>query len=292
MDKLALVNWQWVTLFVLCFLVVFVFLALLRRFGVEQTSKRYEDDHGSRLKAAVRAYGIKPWLANLIILSPIVLALVADWLLTFPPTPSVYSIAAEWIATGEHHPVEMLSFVFDLLAGILGLALVWQAKKRGDGLFVVGFYALFSIGMLFLAGEEVAWGQWIVGFDALPTPSWMYEMNDQGEITLHNMGSNAGKGGDLFRQAWGLGGILGVFLGVWRYSRQRFRKVAVPVILLPWFLVITIFASPLLDSIVPSAEQWRWPLDEVTEMMIGMAGFLFIWLNARMLSSLRKASSL
>src|SRR5919199_2265352 len=162
---------------VIYFVVVFVLLALLKHAGVEQEeSKHRQDEHGSRLKAAARAYGIKPWLAKLIMLSPIMLGLVVCWVLMFPPTPYIYSIAVESVILGdspelrEHHPVEMLSFVFDLLAAILGLALAWRAKKRADGLFVVGFYALFSIGMLWLAGEEVAWGQWVGGVDVVPTP--------------------------------------------------------------------------------------------------------------------------
>src|ERR671933_129500 len=106
MDKLALVQWQWVMLWGLCFLGVFVVLALLRRFGVEQEeSKHRQDDHDSKLKVAARAYGIKPWLANSIMLSPLVLALVVCWVLMFPPTPYIQSIAVEWIILGEHHPV-------------------------------------------------------------------------------------------------------------------------------------------------------------------------------------------
>ena len=133
MDKLALVQWSWVMRWVMYFMVVFVLLALLKRFGVEQEETKHgQDDPGSRLKAAMRAYWIKPWLAKLILLSPIVLGLVVCWVLMFPPTPYVYSIAVESVILGdtpelrEHHPVEMLSFVFDFLAGILGLALAWQ----------------------------------------------------------------------------------------------------------------------------------------------------------------------
>ena len=277
-------------LYVAYFLMVFLVLGLLKHFGLEEKSKPPEDDRGSRLKVALQAYRIKPWLAKLIMLSPILLALVVVWVLAFPPTPSVYSISREWVIMGEHHPVGMLSFVFDVLAGTLGLALVWHAKKRGEGLFVVGFYALFSIGMLFLAGEEVAWGQWIVGPEVLPTPSWMYDMNAQHEISLHNMGTTEGanEGSKHLRKMWGPAGVLGVFLGVWVYSRQRFRKVAPPVMLLPWFLVLIILEDPLITSWAPSA---AWPLSEVKEMMIGIIGFLFVWLNARMLSSIREGSA-
>ena len=306
MDKLALVEWSWLLRRAIYFLVVFGAFALLKRFGVEQEESKH-DDPDSRLKVAARAYGIKPWLAKLILLSPVVLALVVLWVLVFPPTPYIYSVTVESIILGdthevrELHPVEMLDFVFEFPAGILGLVLAWHAKKRGDGLFVAGFYALFSIGMLWLAGEEVAWGQWLVGPDVLPTPSGLQETNSEYQITLHNIGAREGEAGwvGLIRRGFGLGGLLGVFLGVWGYSRQRFRKVAAPVILLPWFLIIIIFASPLLDSIAPSteqwrgplAEQWRWSLDEVTELMIGMTGFLFVWLNARMLSSMKEAAS-
>src|SRR5919202_7067726 len=102
MDKLALVQWSWIMRWFVCFLGVFVVLALLKRSGVgQEESKHRQDSHGSGLKAAARAYGIKPWLANSIMLSPLVLALVVCWVLMFPPTPYIQSIAVEWIILGE-----------------------------------------------------------------------------------------------------------------------------------------------------------------------------------------------
>ena len=112
-------------------------------------------------------------------------------------------------------------------------------------------------------------------------------MNNQHEINIHNVGTMAGQNetSKLLLRLYGPAGILGVFLGVWVYSRQRFRKVAPPVILLPWFLALTLVMAPA-HFWVPDPYFGWWPLTEVKEMMIGITGFLFLWLNARMLSSM------
>jgi hypothetical protein len=55
--------------------------------------------------------------------------------------------------------------LFLLIGGIKGLVLVWHTRKRGERRIVYGFYAIFSISLLFTAMEEVAWGQWFFGFE-------------------------------------------------------------------------------------------------------------------------------
>ena len=88
-----------------------------------------------------------------------------------------------------------------------------------------------------------------------------------------------------YRVAFGLGGLL----GVWLSSRQYFRKIGPPFILLSWFLIISALAA--LDLYVDFfSVDWRLDyiinkLSEFVEMMIGMSGFLFVWLNARMLAA-------
>jgi hypothetical protein len=244
------------------------------------------------LKAAARTYGIKPSLVNLIVLFPVVLVVMYVFFVLFPPTRSV----ALYLVWGENSLVEDLTFILLLSGAVLGLRLAWRTKKLRGAVLASAFFVLFSIGMLWTAGEEASWGQWIVGFEALPTPSWMYEVNSQHEITLHNIGAPPGEGRNenvpLLPRGFGVGGLLGVFLGVWVYSRKRFWKVATPVILLPWFLVITIFSGPWVEWWLssPWTYSWMswylpypnlWPLAQVTEMMVGITGSLFVWLNAR-----------
>ena len=182
---------------------------------------------------------------------------------------------------GENHPIELLTFGFLLAAGLRAIALAWQTKNHREEILVYGFYAVFSIGILFTAMEEVAWGQWFFGFE---TPSALKRINVQGEVTIHNI-RGLQSHTEFFRVAFGLGGLL----GVWLSSRRYFRKIGAPFILLSWFLIISILA--VLDlyndyfSIERRFDILIQKLAEFVEMMIGMSGFLFIWLNARMLAA-------
>ena len=46
------------------------------------------------------------------------------------------------------------------------------------------WFYLFGAVCLFMFGEEISWGQRLLGF---ATPDWMNRQNYQGEFTLHNM---------------------------------------------------------------------------------------------------------
>lgn len=228
----------------------------------------------SKFEVAFRVYGIKPSLALAIVLSPmaIVLLYVFFSLYRHPLT----RLIARW-AMQESSLVESLTFVFLLLGGVLGLALTWRTRRRGEGPFVTVFYAVFSIGLLFTALEEVAWGQKLLGFG---TPFSLEEINAQGELTLHNIRGLQGHS-EFFRVAFGLGGLL----GVWASSFRRFRKVGTPTLLLPWFSIIVLLAViDLYNDYIPLfVVNQLMRFAEINEMMIGISGFLFVWLNARML---------
>lgn len=228
------------------------------------------------LKSAERTYEISSSLAKVIVLFPIIIWFIYSLSLVLPITRGM----ALWIRE-ENRPVELLTFGFLLAGGIRGIVLAWQAKNHREEILVYGFYAVFSIGILFTAMEEVAWGQWFFGFE---TPTALKSINAQGEFTIHNIRGMHGHT-EFVRLAFGLGGLL----GVWLSSRRYFRMIGAPFILLSWFLIIGIHAT--LDLYIEYFSiQWRLDdlinkLSEYVEMMIGMSGFLFIWLNARMLAA-------
>jgi hypothetical protein len=244
----------------------------------------------SQLKAAVRTYRIKPSFVKAIVLSPVAIVLLYGFAIAFPPTRSL-----AFTSLNEGNLIETLTFVFLLLGGILGLLLTWRTKERGDEILVVGFYAMLSIGLLLTAMEEVAWGQNLLWFKTFETPSAFTEINRQNETTLHNIGYLNGRGAFL-RLAIGFGGLL----CVWASSRQRFRKIGAPTILLPWFSIIVILVVLVLYSdwlefwgdFFPMQEQIGKALhglQELVEMMVGISMLLFVWLNARMLSFFKDA---
>lgn len=181
----------------------------------------------------------------------------------------------------ENHPVELLTFLFLLVGGVKGLVLAWQTRRCGERRLVFAFYAVFSVGLLLTAMEEIAWGQWFFGF---PTPAFLNEINVQGEITLHNLRGLQGHS-EFFRLTYGLGGLIGVSLS----SYQYFRKIGTPVILLPFFSIITILAGiDLYNDYFRIQENIDFAVrrsSELVEMLIGISGFTFVWLNARMLAA-------
>jgi hypothetical protein len=236
----------------------------------------------SRLKAAERVYRIKASWVKVILLSPAVIVVLYIFSLLFPPTRSIAILTLN-----EKHLVETLTFVFLLLGGVLGLVFVWRTRKRGGAVLVIRFYLMFSILLLVAAAEEVAWGQQFLDFE---TPTSWGAINRQDETTLHNVGEFNGRS-EVFRLAFGLGGLLGVLAS----SYQRLRNVGAPAILLPWFSIIAVMASvDLYADYFPFDEYYQRTLDklsELIEMMIGASGLLFVWLNARMLSFHAKGSS-
>ncbi len=84
------------------------------------------------------------------------------------------------VLTQEDHWVEYLTAVWFLVAGVL--LLVTALAERS--LLRRGVYILGGIGMLFVAGEEISWGQRLLGF---ATPDALLALNRQDELNVHNI---------------------------------------------------------------------------------------------------------
>ncbi|MEP6994610.1 MAG: hypothetical protein ABI968_08830 [Acidobacteriota bacterium] len=181
----------------------------------------------------------------------------------------------------ENHPVEMLTFVFLFAGSLIGLRLAWTLRERGEKRWNYGFYVVFSLGLFVTAMEEIAWGQQLLGFE---TPESFRSINRQGETTLHNIGALQGRS-EWLRLLFGTGGIV----GVWLSFRPALAKIGAPAILLPWFLLIAAHAAidAYNDSfpIQPRFDFTMQRTSEVVELLIGMAGFLYVLLNLRRLFS-------
>lgn len=227
------------------------------------------------VKTAEDTYGITSFSVKAIVLVPIFIVFLYCFFFLLPMT----RLWAETI-TLENGPVELSTFVFLLLGALLGLVLAWRARKHGEGFLVVGFYAVFSLALLVIAMEEVAWGQLLLGFEP---PEALISLNVKGEMTIHNI-EGFDSNTESLRLVFGLGGLLGVWLSHWR----PFRKIGAPAILSSWFVFITILAAMDLYDDLFSVHELIYALNErlaeVVEMMIGMTGLLFIWLNGKFLA--------
>ena len=206
---------------------------------------------------------------------PLVVLLLYAWWLAHP---SSRPIAVEMVQ--ENRPVELLTFLFLVLAGVMALRLAHRLRKEGREVLVWGFYTAFGLAMLVIGMEEVAWGQHFLGYE---TPEPLERFNQQGEVTLHNIGPLQGRS-EIFRLVFGAAGLV----GIWLSSHPRWRDVGVPTRLWPWFAVIA--AAALIDlhnDFFPVGrgfydEGWRW-LSELVEMLIGAAALLYVLLKKRLL---------
>ncbi len=79
--------------------------------------------------------------------------------------------------------VETLQF-FCFLGGAIVSALVARSRWRSGHRWQAALFALTAGALLFIAGEEIAWGQRLL---RLETPEWLGQINDQEEITVHNI---------------------------------------------------------------------------------------------------------
>jgi hypothetical protein len=114
--------------------------------------------------------------------------------MTFLPYGLTAVVILTVIATLEHqYPVAYVYFIHEdglvenstaaafALAAVL---LLWESRRPGHFLRRTLLIAV-AVAALFVAGEEISWGQRIFGFD---TPETLAVVNDQGEINFHNIG--------------------------------------------------------------------------------------------------------
>jgi len=180
---------------------------------------------------------------------------------------------------GEDRIVEQLTFVFLLAGGLIGLRLALALRATSEAPWIRAFHLVFGLCLILVAMEEISWGQRLLEFD---TPASLRSLNYQGETTLHNLGALQGRS-EWMRLGFGLGGLVGIGLSF----RPALAGIGAPMILLPWFLVITGHAAvDALNDLVPIDERFDFAMQrtsEVVELLIGIAAFLYTLLAFRRL---------
>ena len=110
------------------------------------------------------------------------------------------------IALGREDSIyEWLGALFFLAGSVLGIIIFINSRNW--------FFLLFSASMFFGAGEEISWGQRIIGFE---TPQQIVEINVQKEFTLHNLNQfshfdTEGNGKRGLRRLFGINFLFRVF---------------------------------------------------------------------------------
>lgn len=154
----------------------------------------------------------------------------------------------------EDQIVEWTTFWLFLAAGVLGLRRSIRRRHIFDGLV-----ALFC---LVVAGEEISWGQRLLGYAA---PEFFLRENFQQEVNLHNLPQSVQPGSFLMLALAGYGVVLPLVarLRTGRALGSRLGATPPPLALLPWYLA----AIALL---------WWYPLTLTAEWIESLSGALFM----------------
>jgi len=84
---------------------------------------------------------------------------------------------------GEDHLVEWMTFIFFLCSSFFTLSIIYISKHAMRRLSLF-FFICMSFFFIVCSGEEISWGQRILGFE---TPKSVAEINEQGEFNMHNL---------------------------------------------------------------------------------------------------------
>ena len=154
---------------------------------------------------------------------------------------------------------EMTSFACLLLAGVLfATRFLAAAKERRNYWFL-----LLAVVAVFLAGEEISWGQRIIG---IATPDVLREHNVQGEIDFHNFSATAMQS-TYFVLTIALAFYGAVLPLAYRFSsavRRIVRTFRLPV---PSLMLMPLFIAPLVFWAGPDIVR----NDEIVELLVALS---------------------
>ncbi|PCJ19720.1 MAG: hypothetical protein COB04_05275 [Gammaproteobacteria bacterium] len=139
-------------------------------------------------------------------------------------------------------------------------------------------YAVLSVGLLFIALEEISWGQRI--FD-IPNTEYFEEHNFQREISIHNLNTIQ----PILHGIYMLVGAYGAF--AWLFvSRKKTNKLRLAVYITPeWFIssyfFFTFFVYTMFDFVfTPYSGGWLlWKDQEPIELLLSLGFLTFVVTN-------------
>lgn len=227
----------------------------------------------SQVIAAKQIHSLGSSATLIILLLPFVIIIFSSMVLLLPAAP----LAAISTTIEDRQIMGLLTAAFLIAGGLLGLWTVFQLKKRKEGLFLVCFYLMFSVGLFFVSIEEMSWVQQTFNVEAV---SGLENSNQQEEAVIKNV-QIWRNSLEIFPLMFGLVGLL----GVWITNMCPRCKFSSPLVLWSWFAVIAVISAIDLfhDFYIffPAFDDLTNSLEEVTELLVGISCFLFIWLNTK-----------
>jgi hypothetical protein len=179
----------------------------------------------------------------------------------------------------EDHVVEWAQFAAFLAAGVLFAVAAWRLARRGE-LVAAVLIGIGALGILGIAGEEISWGQRVLG---LETPETLAEANHQNEINIHNITAfPMQRIGNYLQLVLGFAGMVLPWLTRVRrpvVSARLLRLLSPPLLVTTCFGLL--FAYRAVRFVYDSTGQAVVKLGEWPELCFALALAVFAFLLAR-----------
>ena len=224
----------------------------------------------------VERWGLSPVSALMIALFPVLATLA---FIAAVPMPGLFM----WMID-EDSLLESVQFILVLAATAVFARLSARLirDRRGVGLL----YVLVTAGLFFVTGEEISWGQRILG---LRTPGALEAINTQQEISVHNIRGLHGP----FIYAVMLAGLYGAVVPLLGLALRAGDRSGLGRLLVPPLCLVPAFFMPFgyrLCRLVLQPERFVEPgyrvfviteFNELTELCLYFGLLVFGWLNLR-----------
>ncbi len=181
--------------------------------------------------------------------------------------------AYKWF-TGEDRFAENLQVVIWTTALVLAVRVTNVLRNEGQKTWAT-LYICLCVGLVFIIGEEVSWGQRFIGWT---TPETLKELNKQKETNIHNL-QGVGLAFKWFKFLVGAYGTL-MPLVVMRSSRlRRYRDQLALLVphytLIPFFLVVLVWRT--YRNLFEAPKAYYFAISEFTEVVEVVLAFGFMF---------------
>lgn len=238
---------------------------------MENAHRRIESTLEKLIRDAAEDWGISPANMMCIFAVPFVVPLIT--IITALVSRPLFDAL-----TAEDHFGEWLQ-VLGWSAALYFVCVVFVRLLRSRRHALAVLYACFGLGIVFIIGEEISWGQRIFAFG---TPEGLAVVNRQGEVNVHNIfGVQTAFSWGLFLV--GLYGSLLPYLAARKWGSYAgwpdFVRALVPHwIMIPYFLLL--FVWRFYRNLFQPVQEYYFAISrfgETTELVLAAAVLAFAW---------------
>jgi len=232
----------------------------------------------------INKFGFNKTFYYIILTYPVFLIIISYYWMIMNYSQSYMDIILQ-----ENHPVEVITFVVLLAAVYIGLKFIFSMYRFGENKYKIVILILFTLGLLFVALEEISWGQWFFKFEST---DYFKAANLQKETNIHNI-RELHLAFEYIRALVGLVGLLSILLN----NTKTFKYISSPLVLIVSFSVITVFSSIDVYNFYIQNERFLYQAGgffwfikfnmEMIELIISVSAFVFLWSNWQRLNKAR-----